>query len=146
MKTVDKIKHWWYTYVINQPEKSPFYHKKYEVVRRALKRVDLIPNKIYHMPDDIFFSVAIDVICGDASFVMTRGEKTPNDVTKSYMIDVHDFLHIQCDGTDYRQCIWFVPYKYFKESENGLSKFDGDMMSDIFNYLITKVNEIKQND
>lgn len=147
MEICQKVKHWWYTYVKNQPEKSPFYYNKYEVARRVLKKFDIKPNKIYDLMGSIpmYFSVAIDILCGDVAFIMSSSERVPTDVEKSFMIDAHDFLHIQCDGKKYRQHIWNVPHKYFNDDGEHSAKFDADMMKNIFEYLAKTIDEIKEN-
>lgn len=152
MKAIKKIKHWWYTYVINKPESSPLYYTKPEISRRVLKRFGIKPNKVdtyTGSSGDMYFSVAIDAICGDVIFSMTSAGNAPTDVVKTYEIDAHNFLHIQWDGTRYRQHIWCVPYKYFHEyfHEDGKqsAKFDEKMLSTIINYLGTTVDEIKEN-
>lgn len=147
MEICQKVKHWWYTYVKNQPEKSPFYYNKYEVARRVLKKFDIKPNKIYDLMGSIpmYFSVAIDILCGDVAFIMSSSEKIPTDVEKTFMIDAHNFLHIQCDGKKYRQHIWNVPHKYFNDDGEQSAKFDADMMKNIFDYLAKTIDEIKEN-
>ena len=152
MKTVNKIKHWWYTYVINKPESSPLYYTKPEISRRVLKRFGIKPNKVdtyTGISGDMYFSTAIDAISGDVIFAMTSSGNVPADVVKTYEIDAHNFLHMQWDGTGYRQHIWYVPYKYFHEyfHEDGKqsAKFDEKMLTTIINYLGTTVDEIKEN-
>ena len=136
----DKIKHWWYTYIKNDPKKSPYYNTKYEISKRVLKRLDIKPNKIYGSNDTMLLSASIDMFCGDVVFVMSKG-KTPTEMDKSYMIDAHNFLHIQFDGVGYRQHMWVVPYKYFHEDEEHIAKFDEDMLVDIIDRLTAIVNE-----
>ena len=147
MKAVDKIKHWWYTYVRNQPEMSPYYYKKPEISRRVLKRLGIKVGKVYPYMGHIgmYFSVAIDEICGDVIFSMTSDGNVPADVVKTYEIDAHNFLHMQWDGTKYKQHIWYVPYKYFHEDDEQTAKFDEKMLSMIINYLRSTVDEIKEN-
>ena len=152
MKAIKKIKHWWYTYVRNKPESSPLYYTKPEISRRVLKRFGIKPNKVdtyTGSSGDMYFSVAIDAICGDVIFAMTSAGNVPADVVKTYEIDAHNFLHMQWDGTGYRQHIWYVPYKYFHEyfHEDGKqsAKFNDEMLSMIINYLGTTVDEIKEN-
>jgi hypothetical protein len=152
MKAIKKIKHWWYTYVRNKPESSPLYYTKPEISRRVLKRFGIKPNKVdtyTGSSGDMYFSTAIDAICGDVIFAMTSAGNVPADVVKTYEIDAHNFLHMQWDGTGYRQHIWYVPYKYFHEyyHEDGKqsAKFDEKMLSMIINYLGTTVDEIKEN-
>ena len=152
MKAIKKIKHWWYTYVRNKPESSPLYYTKPEISRRVLKRFGIKPNKVDTYTGnsgDMHFSVAIDAICGDVIFAMTSAGNVPADVVKTYAIDAHNFLHMQWDGTGYRQHIWYVPYKYFHEyyHEDGKqsAKFDEKMLSMIIDYLGTTVDEIKEN-
>ena len=152
MKAIKKIKHWWYTYVRNKPESSPLYYTKPEITRRVLKRFGIKPNRVdtyTGRSGNMYFSVAIDALCGDVIFAMTSEGNAPADVVKTYEIDAHNFLHMQWDGTGYRQHIWYVPYKYFHEyfHENGKqsAKFDEKMLSTIINYLGTTVDEIKEN-
>ena len=152
MKAIKKIKHWWYTYVINQPNKSPLYYTKPEISRRVLRRFGIKPNKVdtyTGSSGDMYFSTSIDAICGDVIFAMTSAGNVPADVVKTYEIDAHNFLHMQWDGTGYRQHIWYVPYKYFHEyfHEDGKqsAKFDEKMLTTIINYLGTTVDEIKEN-
>lgn len=141
MKTVDKIKHYWYTYIKNEPNKSPFYNKKFEVTRRVLDRIGVKTNKTYELEGGMYFSVSIDMTCGDVAFVMSSGEKIPSDVVKSYMIDAHNFLHMQYDGSGFRQHLMFVQHDYFKGDED--AKFDAKMLLDIMNCLTANVNEVK---
>lgn len=152
MKAIKKIKHWWYTYVKNEPEMSPYYYKRSEMSRRVLKRFGIKPNKVVTYKGnsgDMYFSVAIDDLCGDVIFAMTSAGNVPSDVRKTYAIDAHNFLHMQWDGTGYRQHIWYVPYKYFHEyyHEDGKqsAKFNEEMLSMIIDYLGTTVDEIKEN-
>ena len=152
MKAIKKIKHWWYTYVRNKPESSPLYYTKPEMSRRVLKRFGIKPNKVdtnTGNSGNMYFSVAIDALCGDVIFAMTSEGNAPADVVKTYEIDAHNFLHMQWDGTGYRQHIWYVPYKYFHEyfHEDGKqsAKFDEKMLTTIINYLGTTVDEIKEN-
>lgn len=147
MKIINKIKHLWYTYVRNKPEMSPLYYTKSEITRRVLKKFDIKPDKIYNLMGNIpmYFSVAIDVLCGDVSFIMCNSENIPTDVEKSFVIDAHNFLHIQCDGEKYRQHIWNVPHKYFKDDGEHSAKFDTYMMRSIFEYLVKTIEEIKEN-
>ena len=152
MKAIKKIKHWWYTYIRNKPEMSPLYYTKPEISRRVLKRFGIKPNKVdtyTGSSGDMYFSTSIDAICGDVIFAMTSVGNAPTDVVKTYEIDAHNFLHIQWDGTRYRQHIWYVPYKYFHEyfHEDGKqsAKFDEKMLTTIINYLGTTVDEIKEN-
>lgn len=152
MKAIKKIKHWWYTYVRNKPESSPLYYTKPEISRRVLKRFGIKPNKVDTYTGNsgnMYFSVAIDALCGDVIFAMTSEGNAPADVVKTYEIDAHNFLHMQWDGTGYRQHIWYVPYKYFHEyfHEDGKqsAKFDEKMLTTIINYLGTTIDEIKEN-
>ena len=148
MKTVNKIKHWWYTYVRNHPERSPLYYTKPEISRRVLKRFGIKPNKVdtyTGSSGDMYFSVAIDALCGDVIFTMTSAGHVPADVRKTYDIDAHNFLHIQWEGTRFRQHIWYVPYKYFHEDSEPSAKFNEEMLSMIINYLGTIVDEISEN-
>lgn len=152
MKINQKIKHWWYTYIRNKPEMSPLYYTKPEITRRVLKRFGIKPNKVDTYTGNsgnMYFSVAIDALCGDVIFAMTSEGNAPADVVKTYEIDAHNFLHMQWDGTGYRQHIWYVPYKYFHEyfHEDGKqsAKFDEKMLTTIINYLGTTVDKIKEN-
>ena len=144
---INKIKHWWYTYIKDEPEMSPYYYKKSEISRRVLKRLGIKVGKVYPYMGHIgmYFSVSIDALCGDAIFVMTSDSKVPDDVVRTYIIDAHNFLHIQWDGTKYRQHIWYVPYEYFHEDGEQLAKFDEKMLTAIINYLGTTIEEIKEN-
>lgn len=142
---INKFKHWWYTYIKNEPQKSPFYYRRCEITRRALKKFDIRPNKTYVMNDNINFSVAIDNICGDAVFMMVSEGNIPVDVVRSYMIDANNFLHIQCDGVGYRQHMWYVSYKYFMEDDEHSAKFDADMLKNIVEHLAETIDEIKEN-
>ena len=138
----DKIKHWWYTYIKNDPKKSPYYNTKYEVTKRVLNRIGLKTNKTYELEDGIYFSASIDMTCGDVAFVMSSGEKIPTDITKSYMVDAHNFLHMQYEGEGFRQHLLFVQHEYFKGDET--AKFNVQMLMDIMNRLIANVNEVKK--
>ena len=144
----DKIKHWWYTYVRNQPERSPLYYTNPEISRRVLKRFGIKPNKVdtyTGSSGDMYFSAAIDALCGDVIFTMTSEGNAPSDVRKTYGIDAHNFLHMQWDGAGFRQHIWYVPYKYFHEDSEQSAKFNEEMLSMIINYLGTIVDEISEN-
>lgn len=138
----DKIKHWWYTYIKNDPKKSPYYNTKYEVTKRVLNRIGLKTNKTYELEGGIYFSVSIDITCGDAAFIMSNGEKIPTETTKTYMIDAHNFLHMQYEGKEFRQHLLFVQHEYFKGDES--AKFNAQMLLDIMNRLIANINEVKK--
>ena len=144
---INKIKHWWYTYIKDEPEMSPYYYKKSEISRRVLKRLGIKVGKVYPYMRHIgmYFSVAIDALCGDVIFVMTSDSKVPDNVVRTYIIDAHNFLHMQWDGTKYRQHIWYVPYEYFQEDIDNPAKFDTEMLTAIINYLGTTIEEIKEN-
>ena len=141
MRKIDNIKHFWYTYVKNDPKKSPFYNRKCEVTRRVLNRLGIKTHKTYAMEGGIYFSVSIDMTCGDAAFVISSGEKIPTDISKTYMIDAHNFLHMQYDGEGFRQHLMFVQHEYFKGDET--AKFNENMLLDIMNRLTANVNEVK---
>ena len=134
----DKIKHWWYTYIKNDPKKSPYYNTKYEVTKRVLNRIGLKTNKTYELEGGLYFSVSIDMTCGDAAFIMSNREKIPTDTTKTYMIDVYNFLHMQYDSEGFKQHIIFVQYEYFKDDEN--AKFNAQKLLDIMYYLTPRKN------
>ena len=138
----DKIKHWWYTYVKDDPKKSPYYNTKYEVTKRVLNRIGVKTNKTYELEGGIYFSVTIDMTCGDVAFVMSSGERIPTDITKSYMVDAHNFLHMQYDGNGFRQHLMFVQHDYFKGDES--AQFNAKMLLDIMNRLTANVNEVKK--
>ena len=93
------------------------------------------------MEGGTYFSVSIDMTCGDAAFVMSSGEKIPTDITKTYMVDAHNFLHMQYDGNGFRQHLMFVHHDYFKGDET--AKFNENMLLDIMNRLTANVNEVK---
>ena len=141
---INKIKHYWYTYITNEPKRSPFYYKKCEIARRVLERAGVKPNKTYILKGGIYFDASIDAISGDVVFSMSSSSKIPSDIEKTYMVDARNFLHIQSDGDGYRQHFWFFQYKYFHEDDDHSAQFNTEMLMDVIDNMSANVKEVKK--